>query len=110
MQGGRLLAVDTPSAIAQSFERPLLAVRTARRYPALLALRESPHAHAVYPFGDTLHYVDARTGKAAVTIAAELRAFLASRGFADALVEATPPTVEDSFIARMGVPEGTRAA
>jgi ABC-type multidrug transport system ATPase subunit len=110
VQGGRLLAVDTPSAIAQSFERPLLAVRTARRYPALLALRESPHAHAVYPFGDTLHYVDARTGKAAVTIAAELRAFLASRGFADALVEATPPTVEDSFIARMGVPEGTRAA
>jgi len=50
MQGGRLLAVDTPQAIAQSFDRPLLAVRAARRYPALLALRESPHAHAVYPF------------------------------------------------------------
>ena len=61
-------------------------------------------------FGDTVHYVDARTGVPASTIAAELRAFLASRGFADALVEPTPPTVEDSFIARMGVPEGTRAA
>jgi len=40
----------------------------------------------------------------------ELRAFLQSRGFADAEVEATPPTVEDSFIAQMGAPEGTRAA
>ena len=110
MQGGRLLAIDTPAAIAQSFDRPLLAVRAARRYPALLALRESPHAHAVYPFGDTLHYVDARPGMAPTDIAAELRAFLASRGFADAAVEAATPTVEDSFIARMGAPEGTRAA
>ena len=84
MQGGRLLAVDTPQAIAQSFDRPLLAVRAARRYPALLALRESPHVHAVYPFGDTLHYVDARTGEPPRRSPSELRAFLASRGFADA--------------------------
>jgi ABC-2 type transport system ATP-binding protein len=110
MQGGRLLAVDTPQAIAQSFDRPLLAVRTARRYPALLALRQSPHAHAVYPFGDALHYVDARAGEPAAAIAGELRAFLTSHGFGDASVEPTPPTVEDTFIARMGAPESPRAA
>jgi len=110
MQGGRLLAMDTPKAIAQSFDRPLLAVRAARRYPTLLALRESPHVHAVYPFGDTLHYVDARAQEPAAAIAAELSKFLASRGFADAAVEPSTPTVEDSFIARMGAPEGTRAA
>jgi ABC-type multidrug transport system ATPase subunit len=110
IQGGRLLVVDTPQAIARSFGRPLLAVTAARRYPALLALRESAHVHAVYPFGDTLHYVDARSGESPAAIARELRAFLESRGFADAGVEATPPTVEDSFIARMGAPEGTRAA
>ena len=110
MQGGRLLAVDTPAAIAQSFERPLLAVTAARRYPALLALRESDHAYAVYPFGDTLHYVDERTGAPAPPIATALRAFLAQRGFPDATVEPTPPTVEDSFIARMGAPQGPGAA
>jgi ABC-type multidrug transport system ATPase subunit len=110
MQGGRLLAVDAPQAIARSFERPLLAVRAARRYPALLALREAPHVHAVYPFGETLHYVDARAGLTASAIAAELRAFLADRGFADAAVEPAEPTIEDSFIARMGAPDGTRAA
>ncbi|MGH9142741.1 MAG: ABC transporter ATP-binding protein [Vicinamibacterales bacterium] len=110
IQGGRLLAVDAPAAIARSFERPLLAVRAARRYPALLALRQSPHVHAVYPFGDSLHYVDARRHEPASSIAGELRTFLASRGFADATVEPTPPTIEDTFIARMGAPEGTRAA
>ena len=110
MQGGRLLAVDTPQQIARSFERPLIAIRAARRYPALLALRESPHAHAVYPFGDAIHYVDARKGEPASQIASELRDFLTSRGFADAQVEPAAPTVEDSFIARMGAPEGTRAA
>jgi ABC-type multidrug transport system ATPase subunit len=110
MQGGRLLAVDAPQAIARSFDRPLLAVQSASRYPALLALREFPHAQSVYPFGDTLHYVDARADAPPALIAGELRAFLASRGFADARVEPTPPTVEDTFIARMGAPEGTRAA
>ncbi len=106
MQGGRLLAVDTPRAIAQSFDRPLLAVRAARRYPALLALREFPHALTVYPFGDTLHYVDTRAGEQAASIAGELQAFLAGRGFSDARAEPTAATVEDSFIARMGTPEG----
>jgi ABC-type multidrug transport system ATPase subunit len=110
MQGGRLLAVDTPDAIARSFDHPLLAVSAARRYPTLLALRESPHVHAVYPFGAALHYVDRRAGQPLASIADELRAFLASRGFADVTVEPTPPTVEDSFIARMGAPDGTRAA
>ena len=110
MQGGRLLGVDTPKAITQSFDRPLLAVRAARRYPALLALRESPHVHAVYPFGDTLHYVDARRAEPPAAIAAELSSFLASRGFAEAVVEPATATVEDCFIARMGAPEGTRAA
>ena len=110
MQGGRLLAVDTPRRIAESFERPLLAVRAAKRYPVLLALRQAPHAHAVYPFGETIHFVDARAGMSAATIAVSLQAFLVSRGFADAQVEPTPPTVEDSFIARMGAPKGTRAA
>jgi ABC-2 type transport system ATP-binding protein len=110
VQGGRLLAVDSPSAIAASFDRPLLAVSAARRYPALLALRESAHVHAVYPFGDTLHYVDARRGEPPAAIATELQTFLSGRGFSDATVQPATPTVEDSFIARMSAPQGTGAA
>jgi ABC-type multidrug transport system ATPase subunit len=110
MQGGRILAIDTPQAIADSFDRPLFAIRATDRYRALKALREWPHTHSVYPFGETLHYADKRTDVPADRIATEMLAFLSSHGFDDASVERTAPTVEDSFIARMGAPEGVRAA
>src|SRR5262249_25853599 len=104
IQRGRLLATDAPQRIAASFDRPLLAVHAADRYRALLALRASPHAAAVYPFGESLHFVDARGDAAAGAIAEDVRAYLASRGFSDVRVEPAAPTIEDVFIARMGAP------
>jgi len=117
MQRGTLLAIDSPTRVAQSFDRPLFAVGVggrvpapgAYRYHALLALRQYEHTHSVFPFGDTLHYADKRGGLQAEQIAGELRAFLASRDFGEAVVEPTAPTVEDSFMARMGVAEGDAA-
>jgi ABC-type multidrug transport system ATPase subunit len=109
MQGGRLLAIDTPGAIAASFGRPLFAVRAADRFHGLQALREYPHTYSVYPFGETMHYADRRTGVAADRIAQEVAAFLSQRGIAEVTVEPTAPTVEDSFMARMGAPSATAA-
>src|SRR5262249_52048080 len=40
IQRGKLLAIDTPKAVAQSFDRPLFAVRSGKRHEALRALRE----------------------------------------------------------------------
>ena len=60
VQRGRILAIDTPAAIKAAFDRPLLAVRARERYRALLAAREFPHVHSVYPFGEALHVTDAR--------------------------------------------------
>jgi ABC-type multidrug transport system ATPase subunit len=105
IQGGRLLAIDTPQAIADSFGRPLFAIRASDRYRALKALRAFPHTYSIYPFGETLHYADKRADASPDQIASEVRTFLSS-GFADATVETTAPTVEDSFMARMGAPEG----
>jgi len=110
MQRGRLLATDAPQRIAASYGRPLVAVHAADRYRALLALRESPQAQSVYPFGDVLHYADARADAPADAVAADVRAFLEARGFKDVRVEPTPPTVEDVFMARMGEAEGAEAA
>jgi len=105
IQRGRLLAVDTPAAIAQSFDRPLIGIRAARRYEALLALRRFPHVRSVLPFGEVHHYTDRRADAAAGVVMDELRQFLALEGFADAEVARLAPTVEDAFIARMGDPE-----
>jgi ABC-2 type transport system ATP-binding protein len=104
IQGGRLLAVDTPRAVAESFGRPLFAIRAGRRYPVLIALREYAHTGAVYPFGAVLHYTDARDDAAAATVAGDLQQFLRDRGFTDAQVDQTPATVEDTFMARMSQP------
>jgi ABC-type multidrug transport system ATPase subunit len=108
MQTGRVLGMDTPRAIAAAFDRPLFAIRVADRYKALLALRERPETHTVYPFGEVFHYTDARSDVAPDRIAREVSGFLADRGFADAVVEPATPTVEDSFMARMK-PEGEAA-
>jgi ABC-2 type transport system ATP-binding protein len=104
MQGGRVIALDTPAAIAASFDRPLFAVRANARHQALVALRAFPHAHSVFPFGDVHHFADARRDRPAEAIATDLRHYLVQAGFADADVALTTPTVEDVFIARMGPP------
>lgn len=101
MQHGGFLAVDTPDAITRSFDRSLFAVRSPSRYPTLLALREYPHTHTVYPFGEVLHYTDKRIDAPAGTVGAELLAYLAARGAVGASAEPIAATIEDSFIARM---------
>ena len=107
IQRGRLLVTDTPRAIAASFGRPLVAVHVDDdRYRALVALREFARAQAVYPFGDSLRYADARAGAPTAEVAADVRAFLAGRGFPNARVEPATPTVEDVFMERMGSPDG----
>jgi ABC-type multidrug transport system ATPase subunit len=101
IQRGRLLAVDTPTAITASFDRPLLAVSTSDRHRALEAIRQFPHALAVYPFGETLHFTDVRADASATQVTDELARFLAARGLVDTRITEASPTIEDLFIARM---------
>ncbi|HVE35258.1 MAG TPA: ABC transporter ATP-binding protein [Gemmatimonadaceae bacterium] len=102
MQNGRVLATDAPAAVAASFDKTLLAVRSSDRYRALLALRDYPHAYGVYPFGEALHLADDRAGIDAARAATDAAGFLHEKGFGDASVEPTSPTIEDVFISRMG--------
>lgn len=105
IQRGRILMVDAPEHIARGFGRPLFAIRGGDRYRLLLAAREYEHAATVFPFGDVLHYTDRRTDLASEDVASGLAAYLRGRGFDDATVGPTEPTIEDTFIARMGEPE-----
>jgi ABC-2 type transport system ATP-binding protein len=110
VQRGRLLAIDTPAAVARGFGRPLLAVRVADRHRALGLLRGFPHARAVYPFGETLHYTDERPDASPADVARELGAFLSTSGIADAAVSPIAASIEDAFIALMGSPDATPGA
>lgn len=105
IQRGGILAIDTPRGIADAFGRRLFAVRGRDRYRLLLAAREYENAASVFPFGDVLHYTDRRTSASSGDIARSLTEYLRGRGFDDVAVTATAPTIEDTFMARMGEPE-----
>ena len=102
IQHGRLLAVDTPRAITESFGRPLFAVSATNRYGALQVVREFPETASVYPFGEKLHYTDRRVDRSPEAIADDLRQFALSRGLSELAVSPIAPTIEDVFMARMG--------
>ena len=105
IQRGRVLAVDTPAAITASFDRPLIAITTTDRYATLGALRAYPHTYSIFPFGEALHFTDKRTELAPARIVSDVTNYLAERIKPGADVRATEPTIEDVFMARMGMPE-----
>lgn len=98
IQDGRLLAVDSPATIRETYRWPLLSVRSNERYRTLNVLRTFDHAHAVFPFGAELHYSDTRAEAVAEEIAAELRTFLRDEGIEEAEVRPIEAGIEDVFM------------
>lgn len=102
IQNGRLLKVDAPVALGTSYGLPLLAVTAPDRYALLRRLRAYEHARSVYPFGQYLHYTDARADLSPAEAADLLRGWLDQEGFVDASVAPIDAGVEDVFMAQMG--------
>jgi ABC-type multidrug transport system ATPase subunit len=107
VQHGSLMAVDTPQAIVDRYPLPLFEVRGSRRNRLLGVLREFEHVHSAYPFGDTLHYTDARSGFDGERLVRELTAYTRDAGFADVSVQPARAGIEDSFMLLMNE-QGTR--
>ncbi|RMG53945.1 MAG: ABC transporter ATP-binding protein [Bacteroidetes bacterium] len=97
IQEGRLLQVDRPEAITASYGAPLLGVRSDKIYQLLQDLRRYPHARAVHPFGEEVHYTDRREA----ADPAALAAWLEEQGHTGVQVHPVPATIEDSFMALM---------
>jgi ABC-2 type transport system ATP-binding protein len=102
MQAGRLLVTDRPSEIGRRYPRPLLAVRGADILGLLGALRSFPHAATVWPFGESLHYTDARAEVPAELVARELSAHVAAAGIIGVTMEPIAASIEDAFMWHMG--------
>jgi ABC-type multidrug transport system ATPase subunit len=98
MQAGRLLITDRPAEIGRRYPRPLFAVRGPNILGLLGALRRFPHAAAVWPFGESLHYTDARPDAPAEVIARELEAHTAAAGLTGVTMAPIPAGIEDAFM------------
>ena len=116
LQGGRVLDVGMPASFGASFPHPVLAVRPVRpaerraaaeRLAVLAALRALPHAASAYPFGDEVHYTDARIDVAPDRVAAEVaRTLDATLGAGTYRAAPIEPGIEDVFMARMADADG----
>ena len=102
MQGGRLLATDRPAEIERRYPRPLFAVRGRDVLGLLSALRRFPHAAAVWPFGESVHYTDARPDAPADLILRELGTHIREEGMNEAAIQSIPAGIEDAFMWYMG--------
>jgi len=102
IHSGRILEIDPPATVGSRYPLPLLAVKGESRFELLKTLREFPNAHAVYLFGDELHYTDKRAGLDPHAIAAELRQYVAQTGQGDIQISPINAGIEDSFMELMG--------
>lgn len=97
IQNGKILSIDTPQAIVDDFDKQLFALYSRKQYPVLKHMQGYAHTHSVYPFGESLHYVDAR----AKADANEIETFLKQHGHVEVRVEKVKPDIEDCFIELM---------
>jgi len=96
IQEGKILQIDTPENITNSFEKPLFAVRSNNFYQLLQDLRQEDFTERVEPFGEFLHL----TTKTDVPIE-NIKAVLEHRGHQQIELKKTEATIEDVFLALM---------
>lgn len=97
IQSGKILSIDSPQAVVNAFDRKLFALHSSKQYPVLKHMQGYAHTHSVYPFGESLHYVDAR----AEANTNEIETFLKEQGHSEVRVEKVKPDIEDCFIELM---------
>ncbi len=96
IQEGKLLGIDTPARIRNSYGKKLYAVSHPERYRLLIALRSLPQVISPEPFGDSVHVVlrdDAYPS--------EVKKSLEEAGFSGVTIAETVPGIEDVFLELM---------
>ena len=96
IQEGRILQIDTPDNIRQSFQKPLFAVKAKNFYRLLQDLRKQEFAERVEPFGEYLHLTATSN-----TTQQEISNYLLQKNYQDIEVEPTTATIEDVFLQLM---------
>lgn len=93
IQEGRILKIDTPEKITQSYNKPLYKVRATDSYRLLKDLRQLPFTERVEPFGEFLHLTTNQRLEETI-ISEELKAL----NHAEIEITATAASIEDVFL------------
>ena len=96
IQSGKILSINTPQGVVDSFSKPLWAVKSNRMLPLLNELQQKDFIENIYPFGE-FHHVVMKDGSGEE----KLQQVIESRSNENAVAEKVKPDIEDCFIALM---------
>ncbi len=94
MQEGRIMTIDSPKGITESFGKPLWSVRSPNMYQLMLDLRDLDAIDTCYPFGQYHHVVFRREPESVE----EARKVIAGVSEKNIDIQRTPATIEDCFM------------
>ena len=97
IQKGKIMQIDTPQNIVNSFEKELISLKADNIYGLLKDLRKHPEMHSVFPFGQTLHYTNV-SGKINIE---ELNSYLTQNKHKNIEIEPIKANIEDCFMSKM---------
>jgi ABC-2 type transport system ATP-binding protein len=96
IQKGKILSINTPQGVINSFLNPLWAVKSTRMLQLLNELMSLDEVQDVYPFGEFHHVVLKNESGSDV-----LKRFIDSKQDEMAVLQQAKPDIEDCFIALM---------
>ena len=94
IQNAKILSVNTPQGLIESYPGQLHGFRSSEMYKLLLALEEHSSVETVFTFGDS-HHVKLRDGMETNNVKKDL----INAGHKNLEINAISPTVEDCFLA-----------
>jgi ABC-type multidrug transport system ATPase subunit len=94
IQDGKILQIDTPTNITKQHPYTIYNVNADNMYLLITALKDYEHQYSVYPFGEFVHYTDARPQ----FDTAELKNYLEKSGLQAIDIHPTKTTIEDTFM------------
>ena len=93
IQTGKILSINTPAGIVNSFSKPLWAVKSERMHDLLKDLLGKDFIENAYPFGEFHHVITKdRQGEQL------LSEFIAARTDENAVLQKAEADIEDCFI------------
>lgn len=96
MQSGKILQIDTPQAVVNSFNEVLYAVTSDKVYKMKEYLKQSNYCKSVHLFGQEVH-VTLNTGVDIDNVVTELK----NTGFSNVEIKPISPIIEDCFMKLM---------
>jgi len=98
IQSGKMLSINTPEGIVNSFSKPLWAVKSARMLDLLKELQDKEFVENIYPFGE-FHHVVMRHAADEPLLDSVIRLHKTE----GAVMQAIKPDIEDCFIDLMKI-------